>query len=213
MRHARLLLVALAALAATPAAAVVVSLGTSLDAPAGSTVLDFDTPPPAGFRFSGAGAIVVGNWSSHYAAPVANGLPDVTEYFAVNGTAKIFSLHGFSEVSLYWGSPGDFGLGSAVHDRLTLFAADGSVIGSYTPDAIGLTQDGRVTFDIASGDAAIYGIGLTSNGPAFEVDNIAFSGVTGSVPEPATWAMTLGGFGLLGGAMRRRRSAVIRAFG
>jgi hypothetical protein len=27
------------------------------------------------------------------------------------------------------------------------------------------------------------------------------------VPEPATWAMMLGGFGLLGGAVRRRRTS------
>lgn len=29
-----------------------------------------------------------------------------------------------------------------------------------------------------------------------------------AVPEPATWAMMIGGFGLVGGAMRRRRAAV-----
>jgi hypothetical protein len=26
------------------------------------------------------------------------------------------------------------------------------------------------------------------------------------VPEPATWAMMIGGFGLVGGALRRRRA-------
>jgi hypothetical protein len=31
---------------------------------------------------------------------------------------------------------------------------------------------------------------------------------TGSVPEPASWAMMLGGFGLVGGAMRHRRAKV-----
>jgi hypothetical protein len=28
----------------------------------------------------------------------------------------------------------------------------------------------------------------------------------GAVPEPATWAMMIGGMGVVGGAMRRRRS-------
>ncbi|MBB5684400.1 PEPxxWA-CTERM sorting domain-containing protein [Sphingobium boeckii] len=37
---------------------------------------------------------------------------------------------------------------------------------------------------------------------AFEVDNVAFSN---AVPEPATWAMMITGFGFVGGAMRRRR--------
>jgi hypothetical protein len=42
-----------------------------------------------------------------------------------------------------------------------------------------------------------------------------FSGtVTGlifSVPEPASWAMMVGGFGLVGGAMRRRRDSAVAA--
>lgn len=35
-----------------------------------------------------------------------------------------------------------------------------------------------------------------------------FSYASGSVPEPASWALMLGGFGLVGGAMRRRKVAV-----
>ena len=31
----------------------------------------------------------------------------------------------------------------------------------------------------------------------------------GAVPEPASWAMMLGGFGLVGGAMRSRRKATV----
>lgn len=33
----------------------------------------------------------------------------------------------------------------------------------------------------------------------------------GAIPEPATWAMMIGGFGLVGGAMRRRKAAVTYA--
>ncbi len=43
------------------------------------------------------------------------------------------------------------------------------------------------------------------------VDNVALSfttATTGAVPEPATWAMMIAGFGLAGAAMRRRRSAI-----
>ena len=36
-------------------------------------------------------------------------------------------------------------------------------------------------------------------------------GVSAAVPEPATWAMLIGGFGLVGAAARRRRSAAVAA--
>ena len=39
-----------------------------------------------------------------------------------------------------------------------------------------------------------------------------FSAVTTSVPEPAGWAMMIGGFGLVGGAMRQRRRSVTVSF-
>lgn len=37
------------------------------------------------------------------------------------------------------------------------------------------------------------------------------SGATGAVPEPATWALMIGGFGLAGAALRRRRSLAVFA--
>lgn len=45
------------------------------------------------------------------------------------------------------------------------------------------------------------------NGTSQGLSDIYFTGeAVGLVPEPASWAMMLGGFGLLGGAVRRRRS-------
>lgn len=43
-----------------------------------------------------------------------------------------------------------------------------------------------------------------------QTDNWVYSLVDtgGSVPEPATWAMMIGGFGVIGGAMRRRTTKV-----
>ncbi len=45
-----------------------------------------------------------------------------------------------------------------------------------------------------------------ANTPVFTLGSIGVPAVGGgaAVPEPATWAMLLGGFGVLGGAMRRR---------
>ena len=36
--------------------------------------------------------------------------------------------------------------------------------------------------------------------------NIIGDSVVGAVPEPATWAMMIGGFGIAGASMRRRRN-------
>jgi hypothetical protein len=47
-----------------------------------------------------------------------------------------------------------------------------------------------------------------ANGAAYFVE---YGGLSNGVPEPAGWAMMLGGFGLLGAACRRRRSAVVLA--
>lgn len=42
--------------------------------------------------------------------------------------------------------------------------------------------------------------------PAVTVTNLS------AVPEPATWAMFIGGFGLIGGSMRRKRQNISVAF-
>lgn len=46
----------------------------------------------------------------------------------------------------------------------------------------------------------------TNSDLQFFVDNLTFGPAvtSGAVPEPATWAMMIAGFGLVGGAMRRR---------
>lgn len=41
-----------------------------------------------------------------------------------------------------------------------------------------------------------------NGGGGFQLDNVNLN--AGAVPEPATWAMMIGGFGLAGAAMRRR---------
>lgn len=40
------------------------------------------------------------------------------------------------------------------------------------------------------------------------LDNLTFSYTAAAVPEPASWAMMIGGFGLLGGALRRRSTRI-----
>jgi hypothetical protein len=61
-------------------------------------------------------------------------------------------------------------------------------------------------YGFAPGSATV-GFGINRLGVA---DNFTFDGVTNAVPEPASWALMIAGFGLAGGAARsRRRSAVL----
>jgi len=55
------------------------------------------------------------------------------------------------------------------------------------------------------GDAAG---GAVFGGPGGDVWYAETWVVRGGVPEPASWALMLGGFGAIGGALRRRRAAV-----
>lgn len=66
-------------------------------------------------------------------------------------------------------------------------------------DQISGQTNGVVTYRVASGPR-IVGATFESTANSFEFDNLS----TGAVPEPATWAMMIGGFGLIGAAARRR---------
>jgi hypothetical protein len=54
--------------------------------------------------------------------------------------------------------------------------------------------------DLAAFDAGAY--------EALALDDIQIGDVTAGIPEPATWALMIAGFGLVGAAARRRRTAV-----
>jgi hypothetical protein len=43
------------------------------------------------------------------------------------------------------------------------------------------------------------------------VDDVSVTGLSGAVPEPATWGMMLLGFGMVGAAARRRRRTLVAA--
>lgn len=60
--------------------------------------------------------------------------------------------------------------------------------------------NGRITYTGTAGEL-ITGATFTSTGNSFEFDNLA---TQAAVPEPATWAMFILGFGVIGTSMRRR---------
>jgi hypothetical protein len=64
--------------------------------------------------------------------------------------------------------------------------------------------NGVVSYRVTSGPR-ITSATFTSTGNSFEFDNISVA----AVPEPATWAMMIGGFGLIGAVARRRKRATL----
>jgi PEP-CTERM motif len=67
------------------------------------------------------------------------------------------------------------------------------------------TGHSSITFNTTSTSGLILQWG--PDGYNVGIDNLAFSlSAPGAVPEPGTWAMMLVGFGLVGGAMRRRKA-------
>lgn len=91
---------------------------------------------------------------------------------------------------------------------ITAFAADGSLLGSVSNTGLGIEFLGLVTND---GNERIRGVlfSLVGAEPAgFAIDSLRFGRrgqvINPSVPEPATWAMLILGFGFVGGAMRRK---------
>lgn len=97
--------------------------------------------------------------------------------------------------------------------NLTLFDAAGGVLGSFVnvsllPDVasaqridFALTANvSRVRFDVLQTQGSTPYTGLAE--VAFDTQSFA-----GAVPEPASWAMMIGGFGLIGGTLRRRAPA------
>lgn len=65
------------------------------------------------------------------------------------------------------------------------------------------TQFGTFSFDVIAGDS--YGFFISTTDGALGRGALTI----GAVPEPASWAMLIAGFGLVGAAARRRRAVVI----
>jgi len=97
-----------------------------------------------------------------------------------------------------------------------------------TPNELKGLFDGAVAFDYvnyASGTVSYSISGLVASGnstrlmflgrqdPSYNyLDNISVVQTgTASVPEPASWALMLGGFGMIGGALRSRRGTRVHA--
>lgn len=135
-----------------------------------------------------------------------------------------------AENAVVWGEGGlsvmqnqdytfSFWLASAHPDSPAVLAA--RINGSWlSPEAQAISATGQwrqfsYVWNSGSNTAAnveLINRNLAYHGNDFVLDDLSFTGATQSgstaVPEPATWALMIGGFGLAGAALRRRRAAL-----
>ena len=174
------------------------------------------------------GAVVIEDFSS-FMAGASIGTNAQVFSASANGLAARPNFGSMGNFGAVLGSPTDgsylinfaptsvftFALGSLdTYNTLSLTLTDNSII-TYiggqiindlsfpSGDQISGQTNGRVTYT-QNGGPLIKSALFQSTENSFEFDDLA---VGGAVPEPATWAMMLFGFGVVGSALRARRAA------
>lgn len=211
MRIVLIAAVAATAIAASVSGATTISSVPGPDGVGQRILFNFNSGTPLGL--TGSYSITTGSTAQLAAAP----LGDTTPYLVVPGLTDgptgpaLLTLGGaFTNISFYWGS-------IDTYNSVTFFTGAGGTgtsLGTYTGNLVpGATADGqqattannrRVFFDF--GGATASSVVFTSNGRAFEIDDVATA-----VPEPTIWATLITGFGLVGFSLRRRRSTAVTA--
>jgi hypothetical protein len=211
-----------ALLAAAPAAAVIVTSAAGAPDPgiaAGETLLvSFDTANVAGVTDIRSGNVITaaGSIGSVRAAPAGTLSGGIYRSIGTGG-ASLFDFsawtagRGLGSVSFYWGSIDTYNFVDILDGAGAVLSTIG---GGALPLANGNQQlaasNRRVFFTFAPAENAM-ALRLRSTGNAFEFDSIAAQAIPGAVPEPATWAMLIAGFGMVGFALRRRKVATVAA--
>jgi hypothetical protein len=124
-----------------------------------------------------------------------DGADDRQEFLIITFTTPV------SNLSLEYDNYGATYLG----DTIKAYGLGGTLLETLSPTP-GVADFALETISFTSSGISYVEIQQPSNGWMFAVDNIQFNG--GAVPEPASWAMMIAGFGLVGAAMRRRATAV-----
>ncbi len=140
-------------------------------------------------------------------------------------TANAFALGGSTDNDLTVGrsiSSNTNGWdGKAVSNLSTLFQAQKNIDSSTTKGALDAVRVlNPAGSSVVQGKVWMISASLKNSDnkiDAFKLDSLKFQtnsamGILGPIPEPATWAMMISGFGLIGATLRRRRTMASARF-
>ncbi len=139
-----------------------------------------------------------------------------TDGAQVTGTFAGSDLNNDGELSSFGGEVTDFTMSFSGNSLVSAFSLDVSHLfglvydlnGGPLGDGVLLGMEGIGA--VSTGAAYIMGPGpLTACDQGIACAHVLGAGLGDSVPEPATWALMLGGFGLAGEALRRRRQSAV----
>lgn len=160
------------------------------------------------------GGRTAGHWGPHYgvtfqpdAWQVFGGIAENPSIFvvALKNAAWISASNGFSDkFSFRYGT-----FGNATLSIYSGMDGTGSLLAERTFGQNMSNTSSTSTWSSASIDfgGLAHSVVIRSNpDEGFGIDDITF----GAVPEPASWAMMVGGFGMMGAALRRRRAVAVR---
>ena len=172
-------------------------------------VVDFDHPNAPGYGFSGG---FVRSGALGLAAGVSAPPPgDLTNYETVETgvTATLTAPVLLKTFSFFMGSPDGYNSVEFKGPGFDWLLNGDAIWGGLLPPGDGNQGQGfRVRYDFNGNP--VNQVIFRSSGNSFEFDSLAASGV--GVPEPTLWTLMIGGMGLAGAALRRRRTlAPVRA--
>src|SRR6185437_5436312 len=165
---------------------------------------DFEVGTPPGDLFAqpygtDAGTGLYGGDGYYYSVGPSTSSP---------GLIDLTSFGNINSLSFIWGSVDSYNTLDILDSSMNVLyeIVGGDIFNPANGNRTDPNTNPLVTFSFTGSDVtSVSYLRLSSSVNAFEIDNLAIN----PVPEPATWALMLLGFGGIGLAMRRRRKPAL----
>lgn len=187
------------------AAGLAFSLMTSVPAAAATVVLNFDDLAGVGLVPAEYGRVIFGDDFSHYDTPV-EGFPPASGLTTIYANYAKYSPGPQATVTFRFDELVRFD-GAFFSGRTAVqydFYRDGSKVGGAASFAL----DHSARFYGSSFQGLVDEVRLTGSSGNWVLDNLTYTTDVAAVPEPATWALMILGFGAAGAALRTSRRAL-----